>query len=223
MLSGSSSREYIKLYSTHLEILEAQKTLERRSVAAHSLRRFPPPSPTAPPPVPHTSHLTHLTPHTKVGHLLESSPCICRFFMGVSRSFAMPLTLGAPTKGGEFRRGQRCCCNHPLFIAPLYRCTPRRATPTPRHVALRRATPRESRHATLLSTLHPQPYTAEDGKTNVYGPKVLEFRKPITFPICCNIYIPTESGIETCSFPCCCLLPALETYNNENVKLGSTQ
>jgi hypothetical protein len=91
----------------------------------------------------------------QIAHLLESSPCLCRFCCGVSRSFEMPLTLGAPDgKGSE----------------------------------------------------------------KVFGPKVVEFRKPFSCPIC--FVIPSENGNINC--PCCCFLPSLETWTNEDEKIGHT-
>lgn len=94
----------------------------------------------------------------QVGHLLESSPCLCRFCLGVSRSFTMPLTLGEPTK---------------------------------------------------------------EGGNTTYGPKVLEFRKPLSNPIC--FHVPVNEGGDTVPCPCCCFLPKLETFDNENTLLGSTK
>merc|ERR1712146_680351 len=53
----------------------------------------------------------------------------------------------------------------------------------------------------------------------VYGAKVVEFRKPMSFPICCTI--ATDQGNIT--FPCCCMLPSLETFTNENEKIGESK
>ena len=67
------------------------------------------------------------------------------------------------------------------------------------------------------------------GKKRVYGPRVLEFRKQFSFPLCCNFpsqYLGYPLQIEVpgpIPFPCCCLLPTVETYDNEGIKLGETR
>lgn len=94
-----------------------------------------------------------------------------------------------------------------------------------------------SRAWTMPLTLGPP---TGKGKQRVYGPRVLEFRKQFSFPLCCNFpsqYIGYAGKIPCVSlaiggeidvpgpipFPCCCLLPTIETVDNDGNKLGETR
>ena len=67
------------------------------------------------------------------------------------------------------------------------------------------------------------------GSKRVYGPRVLEFRKQFSFPLCCNFpsqLLGYPVGVDVpgpIPFPCCCLLPTIETYDNDGTKLGETR
>ena len=54
------------------------------------------------------------------------------------------------------------------------------------------------------------------------GPVVMIYEKPFSFPICCNVPIPTGEDVLMISMPCCCLLPSVETKTPQGQFLGRT-
>jgi len=55
------------------------------------------------------------------------------------------------------------------------------------------------------------------------GQKLVQYEKPLGFPICCDVPVPSPNGdITKVSFPCCCKLPQLSTQTPGGVSLNSS-